>query len=79
MPIGHPSIRQPFFPQVSVASRRFNMFRAGTDFTLAQCALACKQALTATRKRAYDDPSFHHEVTADSQAYEGMLEVIAVR
>ena len=54
------------------------MFRAGTDFTLAQCALACKQALTASRKRVYDDPSFHKEVTVDSQAYEGMLEVIAV-
>ena len=54
------------------------MFRAGTHFTLAQCALACKQALTASRKRAYDDPSFHQEVTVDSQAYEGMLEVIAV-
>ena len=62
MAIGHPSIRQPFSQVVSDASRRFNMFRAGTDFTLAQCALACKQALTENGKRAYDVTSFERGV-----------------
>ena len=54
------------------------MFRAGTDFTLAQCALACRQALTENGKRAYDVTSCHRGVAADLEAYQGMLEVIAV-
>ena len=52
--------------------------RAGTDFTLAQCAVACRQALTENGKRAYDDSSGHHGGSAGTAAYQGMLEMIVV-